>query len=300
MSKKQFKVYEIKSPSGRCYIGFTGQSMKTRWGQHIKRSRCKEYNHPFYASIRKYGAENFTVRVVKIFSSCEEALEFEALCIANATVKLYNISPGGSEDVYAASRALQEKLKDPVFKERYLRALKEGIAKSPLCKAAHAKFAEAGKKWRKEHPKEVYRLQRRASRVAARKKEGQQGLKHTEETKRKISNLARKRKPHYTAKSRWEKIVSSREHAKEQWRNRSEEEIKALSEKISASVTNMHANKTQAEKKENGTQLAEARKNIDHEVRKSRQKKALEEYWIPERRAAKSLVMKRRSLLAYL
>ena len=57
----------------------------------------------------------------------------------------------------------------------------------------------------------------------------------------------------------------------------------AIAAKISASVKARHAAKTDAEREAHNAQLAEARKRIDHDVRKARQKVALERYWTTER-----------------
>lgn len=57
-----FIVYQIKNViNGKSYIGFTTQPVEKRWREHQDSSRNPKVH--FHRAIRKYGAENFSVKI---------------------------------------------------------------------------------------------------------------------------------------------------------------------------------------------------------------------------------------------
>lgn len=92
---KRFKVYEHKSPSGKRYIGITGQEPNRRW-QNGYGYIDNEY---FTNSINKYGWENIEHNILHENLTKEEALELEVKYIkkhkSNNREYGYNMTEGG-------------------------------------------------------------------------------------------------------------------------------------------------------------------------------------------------------------
>ena len=170
---------------------------------------------------------------------------------------------------------------DPAYKARYIAALKEGIRQSTKhnSESLSAERAELLREWQRANPYKAYCIQRRATRMAAKKNT----VKGVNEAKRKA------KPPNKMQASRRRKAATAAV-----WSARSQEEKEVIAEKISDTLTEIHANKTDAEREAHNRQLSEARKHIDHDVRKARQKEALAAYWTPERRAAHSERMRER------
>lgn len=277
---RAYTVYMITSPSGRNYIGVTARGAERRWKDHMHVA-ARGDPRPLYAAIRKYGAENFTVSTVEVYPDQQAALEAETQLIQMLD-DLYNISPGGSEDIHFATRVHAERMaEDPEYRARYLEALKEGIRQSTKhnSKELSAMRAELLKEWQRANPYRAYCIQRRATRIAAKKN-----------TVNGVNEAKRRSKPP-------NKMQASRRRKKATaavWASRSPEEKKVIAEKIADTITEIHASKTDAEREAHSRQLSEARKHINHDVRKARQKEALAAYWTPERRAAHSERMRER------
>jgi hypothetical protein len=287
----KFKIYKITSPSGRSYFGFTAQSLKERWRQH-QGSASRGRKTPFYAAIRKYGAETFRIEIIAEFDNVIDAAAEEIRVIANA-VKPYNVSRGGEHDVTAAHDSFRELLKDPVWKAAYGKKLSEACKNSERHRATVPYITGKLKEWQKANPRRVIELQRRITRIAAKKNKGKKpwnyGVKASPVAKYKMSIAQLERQKYITPSQRKRMEIIRRRNTQKAWDNRSEHQIEEIAEKISASMSTHHASMSNEEKKIHLTQLALARKNIDHTVRKRRQKEALQRYWTPERRAQKSL-----------
>jgi hypothetical protein len=274
----------------RCYVGVTRQAVKERWAQHVKFAYSKPGAHPFRSAIRKYGEAAFTVETLITTENETAALTFEKLAIQqHGAVSLgYNISDGGEYDWEAGVARLAELRKDPAFDLDYRAALSAGTKASAKSRAwFEGGLAVAAAAWRKENPKQVWYAAYRASRLAARaagapphvRKDPRFGKGGRLWIPGKKVHLARK------GFKRAERVARI-------WANRSADERKTVSDRISASVTALHARKTLEEKQSHLSQLAEARKSIDHTKRKARQKEALAAYWTPERRQAKREAMR--------
>jgi hypothetical protein len=216
----------------------------------------------------------------------EEALLREITEIASLS-NPYNVSPGGELDWMAGCKALAEKLKDPVWREEYGRRLSDGLLRSYN---NGSRSREAQKltldKWRRDNPKEAYKHARRALRIALRTPGNKSHPGRSEEWKRAHGDRVRNGIAAAPKSVKLCKKRNSRKAAIAQWAARSDAEKSKLSADISASVARHHANKTPNERRAHESQLAQARKNIDHTFRKARQKAALKAYWTPERRAA--------------
>lgn len=63
MTNKTGILYVATSPSGRRYVGITTQSMRRRWAGHVHAATHGGRSR-FSKAIRKYGADEFSVRVL--------------------------------------------------------------------------------------------------------------------------------------------------------------------------------------------------------------------------------------------
>lgn len=91
-------IYCLTSPSGKKYIGQAVKNLKngtewgyiSRWKEHIRDSRTRDYCRCLNNSIRKYGHENFKVELLK---EClvEELNKYEQQYI----LELNTLSPNG-------------------------------------------------------------------------------------------------------------------------------------------------------------------------------------------------------------
>lgn len=268
-----YSIYKITSPSGRFYIGVTNQNVMERWRQHTVAAKTRPGRHPFRAAIRKYGIENFTVETLATTEDEAEALALEVRFIQDTRANRigYNISAGGEYDWETGVNRLRELRKDPEFDRRYRAALSAGVRASEKSRAWSAGgLAEMSAVWRKDNPKEVWRIAHRASRLAARAAGVPPHVKRDHRFGKASGRL-------------WigsEKVANARgalgrsARAVDQWAFRSAEERQAVSAAISKAIKENHDNKTPEEKQAHFSQLAEARKNINHDLRKARQREA--------------------------
>lgn len=290
---KNFSVYKLTSPSGRAYVGYTGQGLAARWGQHVRRSRLN-VKHPLSAAIRKHGPENFTVELLFETQDYESAIKKEAECIA-VLLKGYNISPGGSCDSAAGHAAFKLKMQDADFKAAYIAKLKQSL-KTSLTHAAHgAAFASRVAEWRKHNPREAYYASMRALRLARQSRKPRTPQNSRSSAARGAAASALRAfwtLEHRALRKR--KSIKARKAAAKTWALRSSSEKAKLGAKISEGLRVFNQNADEAVLQERREQLANARKNIDHEVRKARQSQALQAYWTPERRKAYGLKVKAR------
>ena len=163
-----YSIYKITSPSGRYYIGLTKSPLRERWRQHRNRAFHENRNHPFYNAIRKYGPDQFFVETIDTADSKEEAQKKERQWIAKSSKDLlYNLSPGGEADGEAGAAVFWGSLKeDPVRFAEYRSTLSS--TKKDRDWSDYDSMSEKAAAWRREHPKEAYKLSRRALRIAAR------------------------------------------------------------------------------------------------------------------------------------
>lgn len=114
----------------KCYIGWTGKTVKDRWDRHVKDALKIRDNRKFYNAIRKYGIDCWNVETLCEVSTIEEAKkkEIDLIEFYNSYYKGYNATKGGDgnngivmseESNLARSRALKGRPKNyVVFPER--------------------------------------------------------------------------------------------------------------------------------------------------------------------------------------
>lgn len=273
MARKRYFIYKLTAPSGRAYVGFTGQAVKERWRQHVGRAQ-RGAKHPLAAAIRKYGSEAFAVETLAEYAELDVALRAEVVAIAALTAA-YNISPGGDFDGGAGAARFKELLADPAWRSGYTRRLSNALRNSPLYQARVPDLVANLAEWRSKNPTASYKNAMRALRVG------------TNRSGRKKPNTAEGRLPRTPngPAAKLHKSIASREAAKRHWSGMDPDKKSDIKTRIAASVAENHAAKSAEEREAHAEQLAQARGRIDHTHRKARQKEALQEYWTPERRA---------------
>ena len=174
-------VYKHTSPSGKIYIGITGQTPEKRWGHGVNYS----YNIRFKNAITKYGWENFSHEI--LFSeltyedACSKEIELIREFDSTNREKGYNVDLGGH------SRQTGEN--NPLYgRKRDLKTV-EKIAEKRRGKKWSDAMRKAREEYHKNHP--PYNKGKQST-VETRIKlsishMGQSRL-HSEETKMKIRN----------------------------------------------------------------------------------------------------------------
>jgi group I intron endonuclease len=285
-----YLIYRLTAPSGRFYIGITNQTLEQRWYFHVRKALKEEANYPLHNSIRKYGPESFELDVLAAYEDEDEALQAEVFYIhlTQARTKGYNISEGGEYDSQAGIEKLAKLRLDPKFEADYRAKLSAGCLASEAHRNHALKFGEVTLQWRAENVRMAYKMSYRAMRMALRA----QGIPRGE-----------RRDPRFTKYGGrlWmgsPKVTNARanygraDRTREQWATMPEAQKKQVHRQISESTKLHHAQKSPEERAAHDAQLAEARKNINQDLRKARQKAALIAYWTPERRAAKTAALK--------
>lgn len=287
-----YSIYRITGPTGKSYIGYTKQGARVRFLQHLRHSERREKRHPFYDSIKKYGRERFSFKVLNTFKTLEEVKQAEVFFIKGLKPE-YNISPGG-EDLTNAHEVLKGLFSDPSWAAEYRIKLSDGCRASYAHRKRWPLLKEIGEKFRRENPREAYKIQARAVRCAKKVSVGRPSptkgttgeFHHSEES---IEKMRVSRKQEYKRHAYRKKVSMG---VKESWAKMGEPEKNKRRKNISTGLKNKNASLTEEEIIVRERQLSEARNNIDHEYRKSRQREALVRYWTPERREEKAEFMR--------
>lgn len=104
---RNYCIYVHTSPSGKKYVGQTGQDPERRWGKDGARylsQKNNKYTHPAFAkAILKYGWENIEHEIIASNLTKEEADNFEKLLINKLNTMNpkygYNCTSGGSNGI---------------------------------------------------------------------------------------------------------------------------------------------------------------------------------------------------------
>lgn len=95
MEEKKFTIYLHRCPNGKCYVGMTSQTPKSRWG---KQGNKYKNNKDFYSDIEKYGWDNIEHIILEDKLNIEDACESEKYNIKKYSCIFpsgYNIAIGG-------------------------------------------------------------------------------------------------------------------------------------------------------------------------------------------------------------
>lgn len=264
-----YTIYRITSPSGRFYIGLTSQDVNVRWGQHKRRAKFEKRNHPFYNAIRKYGSDAFIVEAIDHAKTKAEAQQLEVSWIAKYPIELlYNVSPGGEADGETGSKTFWDSIRrDTTRYHDYLQKLSSAKKQSDWTNYQYLSGKAA--EWRKANPKEAYRISYRAARCARRANKRACGV--LQDNRPFKDRLMWKFKPD-EAKSRQASTNTARV-----WVERSPEDIKSISKKISESAKSNWERITDPETRSKKTQAA--RDAIDRSKQGPAASKGLKNFW---------------------
>ena len=262
--KRPFIIYRITSPSGKSYTGLTGQPLKHRWQQHVKKAGTG-FKHPLASAIRKYGAESFAVEhIASSIGGLEYAKECEILCIAQIPEgQRYNLSLGGEHDNGAGNKRFWAFMKNnpdkmEIYRARLVQAQKD---RPPPSEADKQALKAAAKQWAFDNAREAYKIRHRASRIALRKAQAHNGGKISRKEENRLIYLARPLKERLQIKYKRARPRSS-DATKKIWAGRTEEEKQIINAKIAETLKARY----KADKKmgaANKEQLKAARKTID-------------------------------------
>jgi hypothetical protein len=94
-----YRLYVVRNKvNNREYIGITTNDLKARWRGHVRLAKLGRKSK-FYNAIRKYGAKNFLIELVRSdardFSELQ-AQEMAEIAVRNTISKGYNTAAGGS------------------------------------------------------------------------------------------------------------------------------------------------------------------------------------------------------------
>lgn len=93
-----YVVYKIKNKTNdKIYIGITN-NLHLRWKNHQRNAFINNMKMPLYASMRKYGIDNFEINVIDSCADTQLLLEKEKEYIKNFKLEgytLYNLTDGG-------------------------------------------------------------------------------------------------------------------------------------------------------------------------------------------------------------
>lgn len=263
MERKQYTVYRITTPSGRCYTGYTSLSLKERWRHHKRRAFNGECpGHPFYEEVRSTNGEGFVLDSLHIVGNRQSAMKLEEEEIAKVPPeKSLNLSCGGVNDASEGGRIFWERInQDPEKREEYLKKLSDRKKESDW--TDYEKLTKANRQWRHENPMKAYKMSARALRIANKKRD------------KKVAEDELPLKEKLRHKHRLNEVKS--EYVKEIWNNRSEEECKAIGDKISVAAKKNMAEKSIEEKR---AITQKARDSIDREKQGKAASQGIRNWW---------------------
>lgn len=139
-NERKFKVYVHIAPNGKRYIGITSMYVNKRWG----RGAGYKQNKYFTKAIKKYGWDNFKHEILYENLTKEEACAKEIELIkqfkSNNPQYGYNLSSGGTANIYKHKKATEE------TKKRMSEAQLKRYREHPLTEEQKRKMAETCRK----------------------------------------------------------------------------------------------------------------------------------------------------------
>ena len=263
MERKQYTVYRITAPSGRCYTGYTSLSLNERWRHHKRWAfNGASPEHPFYNEIRSTGGEGFTLELLHVVYDRFAAMKLEEEEIAKIPPdQSLNLSCGGVNDASEGGRIFWERInQDPQKRDEYLKKLSDRKKKTDW--TDYEKLAASALQWRQENPMKAYKMSMRGIRIANKK------------TKKKKTKKEMSLKDRLRHKHKLNEVKSS--YVKEVWAGRTAEERKAIGNKISAAAKRNMAEKTIEERR---AITQKARASIDREKQGKAASQGIKNWW---------------------
>ena len=264
---KTYTVYKISTPAGNIYIGYTSQKLKDRLRQHRYKALTGQcIGHPLYDAIRKCNGEGLTIEPICCVNDRNTAMRLEEENIAlTSSEQSANLTRGGRYDGTDAAGAFWKKINaDAEGKTKYLETLSKRKLDDDW--SDYDKLTDAAEQWRKDNPKEAYRISYRAIRIAN-KKNGYPPPCYVECDNRPL-------KERLMHKFKLNKVKS--DYVTQVWSRRTVEEKKAIGKKIGEAQKRHMNNLTKDEKRE---ATKKARSSIDRTVQGPAASKGLKNWW---------------------
>jgi group I intron endonuclease len=95
---KMYSVYEITNNiNGKKYVGITSRTIEERFQEHVSRTKSYKRGNRLYVAMRKYGYDNFSVKLLAETSNENDVrlLETEFIIKYNSYENGYNCNLGG-------------------------------------------------------------------------------------------------------------------------------------------------------------------------------------------------------------
>lgn len=264
---KIYTVYKITSPDKKIYIGFTSQDLKERWRQH--RTSALSLNNPerlFYNEIREYNGEGFIIEELCTVNNKYSAMLLEEEFIATIPDCIsVNMTRGGRYDSTDSGKIFWERInKDAAKRDAYLKKLSD--AKKSNDWSDYDQMLQKALEWRRNNPREAYRLSYRAARIAN-KMRGFPPPSHTSVDERPL-------KERLMHKFRLNDLKS--EYVQAVWANRTPEERETIAQKISVAQKKHMATLSIDERRK---VTEKARAAIDVSIQGLASSKGLKAWW---------------------
>jgi group I intron endonuclease len=127
---KQYIIYRMNFPNGKCYIGYNSTALWQRQSEHKSRMKDPKYKHlPLYCALRKYGIENVTWDILSTHETTEEAQQEEIKQIKLVEGNSYNVAPGGLVNIITdeGRKKISESQIGKVYSEETKQRISEGL-----------------------------------------------------------------------------------------------------------------------------------------------------------------------------
>ncbi len=265
--KRIYTIYKVTSPNKKIYIGFTSQELKERWRQH--RTSALSLNNPerlFYNEIRDCNGEGFVIEELCTTDNKFSAMLLEEEFIAAIPNCLsVNMTRGGRYDSVDGGKIFWTRINgDAVRRDAYLKKLSE--AKKSNDWSDYDQMLQKALDWRKNNPREAYRLSYRAIRIAN-KMRGVPSPSHTS-----VDDTSLKERLMH--KFRLNDVKS--EYVQAVWAKRTSEERANIAQKISVAQKN-HMATLSADERKKVTEKARAAIDVSRQAIAS--SKGLKAWW---------------------
>lgn len=181
-------IYQLLSPSRKVYVGQTIKTLEHRLLCHKQRARKK--HHPLYDAIRKYGWENFTVRVLCECYSQEDldlAEQFFIQYYESLVPKGYNIALGGGDKNYWKHFDDEKKSR---IGQKLSKSLKQAFQTNPHLREQR-RLTSTGRLWTEEKKERHKRILSQPE-VKEKRSISQRLARSSPEQRRRISERAKK------------------------------------------------------------------------------------------------------------
>lgn len=180
-------VYLVSNlKNGKRYVG-KADDIDTRWNAHLRSARRNEAG-PLYRAIRKYGEPNFAIHELEEQINAASAYQAETAWIRllrEAGFELYNLNDGGLGGSNPSPETLEKMStvkRGKIFSEEHRTNIRRAAKnRPPVSEETKARLREARR--RRAPPSEETR-----KKVS----ESQSGRKQSLETRRKLSDAARR------------------------------------------------------------------------------------------------------------